>query len=192
MTALDWDEEAEQLAPLGVVPLEGRGTMPFALVHGESLVASASWALITAGAVLFDFNVPFAEVRNTGRALVLHDPLCPLTSVDFISQAIAASAESGAIVVGVRPVTDTIKEYDGDLVGATIDRTSLVAVASPIVLPASVVAELDLLAVGDFAALVDTLRNRWPVRFIDAPPLARRVADEDDLSVLEALSAAGG
>ena len=27
--------------PLGVVPIDGRGSLPFALVHGESLVAVA-------------------------------------------------------------------------------------------------------------------------------------------------------
>lgn len=187
----DFDED-QTPAPLGVVPLEGRGTLPFALVHGESLVAAASWALTSAGAELFDFNVPFSEVRRSGRPLVLHDPLCPLTPVDFITATIEAAVSTGAIQVAVRPVTDTIKEFDGDLVGATIDRTNLAAVVSPIVLPATVVAELDMLAVSDFASLVDVLRARWPVTFVEAPPLARRIASEDDLVVLEALSEVGG
>ena len=44
--------------------------------------------------------------------LVIHDPLCPLTPVAFIEQAIEESVQTGAVVVGVRPVTDTVKEYD--------------------------------------------------------------------------------
>ncbi|MCW2781656.1 MAG: hypothetical protein JWR35_2105 [Marmoricola sp.] len=181
------DEDQEPVA-LGVVPLDGRGSLPFALVHGESLVAAASWALTTAGAELFDFNVPFDDVRRSGRPVVLHDPLCPLTPADFIEQVIALAVESATIVVGVRPVTDTVKESDRDLVGATVDRSQLVAVASPIVLPAAVVAELDSLAVQGFAALVEMLRTRWPVTFIDAPPMARRIGSQEDLRILEALS----
>ena len=65
--------------PLGVVPTEGRGSLPFALVHGESLVAAASWALTTAGVELFDYSVSFEAVQDAGQALVVHDPLCPLT-----------------------------------------------------------------------------------------------------------------
>src|SRR5436190_17000256 len=99
--------------PLGIVPTDGRGSLPYALVHGESLVAAASWALTTAGAELFDYGVSFAAVRDTGQMLVVHDPLCPLTPVAFLEEAIAASVATGAVVVGVRPVTDTVKEHDG-------------------------------------------------------------------------------
>ena len=106
--------------PLGVVPVEGRGSLPFLLVHGESLVAAASWALTTAGAKLFDYGVPFAGVQDSGQMLVIHDPLCPLTPVAFLGEAIAESERTGAVVVGVRPVTDTVKEYDGETLGATL------------------------------------------------------------------------
>jgi 2-C-methyl-D-erythritol 4-phosphate cytidylyltransferase len=70
--------------PLGIVPTDGRGSLPYALVHGESLVAAASWALTTSGVELFDYSVPFETVQEAERALVLHDPLCPLTPVTFI------------------------------------------------------------------------------------------------------------
>ena len=89
--------------PLGVVPLDGRGSLPYALVHGESLVAAASWALTTAEVDLFDFNVAFAQVQDTGRMLVVHDPLCPLTPSGFLAEAVAEAQRSGAVVVGVRP-----------------------------------------------------------------------------------------
>ena len=59
----------------GIVPTEGRGSLPYALVHGESLVAAASWALTTAGVELFDYSVPFEAVQDAESALVLHDPL---------------------------------------------------------------------------------------------------------------------
>jgi hypothetical protein len=43
------DDSDQDVAALGWVPLEGRGSLPFALVHGESLVAAASWAVGDAG-----------------------------------------------------------------------------------------------------------------------------------------------
>ncbi len=178
----------ETTEPLGVVPLEGRGSLPFALVHGESLVAAASWALTTAGAELFDYGMPFAAVQDAGQMLVIHDPLCPLTPASFIREAIEESARTGAVVVGVRAVTDTIKHYDGERVGATVDRDELMCVTSPVVLPATVVAALEDLATDDFAVLVADLTRRFPVRYLPAPLLGRRIVDEGDLETLGSFS----
>ncbi len=186
----------ETHAPLGVVPIDGRGSLPFALVHGESLVAAASWALTTAGATLFDYAVSLAGIQDAEEMLVIHDPLCPLTPASFIEQAIEESRRSGAVVVGIRPVTDTVKEYDASAspahpgrLGATLDRDALMCVTSPVVLPAGVVAALDDLVLDDLADLVADLSRRFPVRHLQAPPLGRRIVDEDDLDVLSAVSA---
>src|SRR3954447_21018861 len=122
--------------PLGWGPLGGRGALPFALVHGESLVAAASWALGEAGVALFDASVTLEQVRDSGRSLVLHDPQCPLTPVDFLLEAVALGEETGAVVVGFRPVTDTVKRSEGDRLGETVDRTDLRTVTSPVVIPA--------------------------------------------------------
>jgi 2-C-methyl-D-erythritol 4-phosphate cytidylyltransferase len=177
---------------LGWVPVEGRGSLPFALVHGESLVAAASWALGEAGVVLFDASVTFDQVRRSGRALVLHDPACPLTPVDFIVEAVDRSEETGAVVVGFRPVTDTVKRVEADHLGETVDRADLRAVASPVVVPSAVLAELERLDSTDFPALVEELAGKAEIVWLEAPPLARRVHDEDDLADLEALSRASG
>ncbi len=179
------DDVEEMPEPLGVVPLEGRGNLPFALVQGESLVAAASWALTTAGALLFDYVLPFDRVRDSGRALVIHDPLCPMTPASFLEEAIARSERSGAVVVGVRPVTDTVKAYDGDRLGATVDRGDLMVVTSPVVLPATVVAALEDLDTDDLAVLVDELMRRFPVQYLTAPPEGRRIVEESDLAALE-------
>lgn len=178
--------------PLGWVPVEGRGSVPFALVHGESLVAAASWALGEAGVMLFDASVTFDQVRRSGRALVLHDPLCPLTPVDFLVDAVTRCEETGAVVVGFRPVTDTVKQSDAEHLGATVDRTVLRAVTSPVVVPAAVLASLDRLDTTDFPSLVADLATRADIVWLEAPPLSRRVRDEDDLADLEALSRAQG
>jgi 2-C-methyl-D-erythritol 4-phosphate cytidylyltransferase len=176
--------------PLGWVPLDGRGSLPFALVHGESLVAAASWALGEAGVQLFDASVTYDQVRRSGRALVLHDPLCPLTPADFLAQAAALSAESGAVVVGYRPVTDTVKLATDDALGETVDRSGLRSVATPVVIPAAVLAGLDAVDTSDFPALVAALAAAAEIVWLEAPALARRIRDEADLADLEALSRA--
>lgn len=190
------DETYDEPEPaLGVVPVEGRGSLPFALVHGESLLAAASWALTTAGAELYDLSVAWSQVREAGRVLVVHDPLCPLVPAAFLAEAVEECRRTGAVVVGCRPVTDTVKEVagvedDGTLrLGATLDRDALVAVASPLVLPAAVVEALaEEPDVSDLPALATALAGRFPVRQLLAPPLGRRVADEAELEVLGALS----
>ena len=178
--------------PLGWVPVESRGSLPFALVHGESLVAAASWALGEAGIVLFDASVTFDQLRESGRALVLHDPLCPLTPVEFLRDAVARSQETGAVVVGFRPVTDTVKRLRDDRLGETVDRTGLRAVTTPIVVPAAVLATLDRLDTSDFPALVAELASLATIDWLESPPLSRRVVDASDLADLEALSRAEG
>ncbi|HEY6933129.1 MAG TPA: 2-C-methyl-D-erythritol 4-phosphate cytidylyltransferase [Marmoricola sp.] len=177
---------------MGIVPVSDRGPLPFALVHGESLVASASFALEHAGVALVDFNVPWQEVRDSGRPVVLHDPLCPLAPPEFLAEAVSTCLDTDEVVVGVRPVTDTLKRVEEGTVGATVDRDAHVVVCSPVVLPAGVVTALpEPPDTGDFALLVARLREEFDVRLLEAPALARRVHDEADLAVLESLSESG-
>jgi len=169
-----------------------RGSLPFALIHGEPLISCATWALEEAGVIATDLTVPWSAVveasGESGEAYVLHDPLCPMTPATFIASCVRSAVERDAVVVGVRPVTDTIKTVTEGLVGDTLDRDGLVEVASPIVLPASVVVSLDAAPGGDFAQLVAALAARFPVISVVAPPEARRVADPDDVRILEALT----
>ncbi|MGH3414222.1 MAG: 2-C-methyl-D-erythritol 4-phosphate cytidylyltransferase [Marmoricola sp.] len=181
----------------GLVPTEGRGSLPFALVHGESLIAAAAFGLEAAGVELADDSVPVDRVREAGRPLVLHDPLCPLTPVWFLAEAVELACERALVVAGCRPVTDTVKEYAavGEAgvrqVLGTVDRDTLVQVTSPLVLPPAVVARLDDWPRGDFATLVDRWRRDWPLLLHEAPATGQRVVVEDDLAVLEALTAPG-
>lgn len=175
---------------MGQVPTTGRGAMPFAMLDGEPLVALASFALEDSGVELVDFNVHLADVRDQHRPLVLHDPLCPLTPIAFLREALATAVADDVVVVGVQPVTDTIKTVEEGVVGGTVDREGLWAVTSPVVLPADVVAELDAWPdADDFTALVSWLRQRFEVRFLEAPALGRRVEDESSVALLEALAA---
>ena len=167
----------------------GRGSLPFALVHGEPLVAAAAWAMGEAGVFLVDLGTGWETVVDAGTPFVLHDALCPLTPPAFLGECVKHAESGAAVTVGVRPVTDTVKELRQGVLGDTVDRTGLLQVASPVVLPVGVVAALDGLPTLDFADLVAELAGRFPVETLEAPAEARRVGDEDDLRVLGALTA---
>jgi 2-C-methyl-D-erythritol 4-phosphate cytidylyltransferase len=180
--------EAEPPDALGSVVEQERGSLPFALIHGEALVACASWALGDAGVLAVDLGTEWAGLVDSGEPFVLHDALCPMTPASFIAACVREAAETDTVVVGVRPVTDTVKRLEDGVVGDTVDRAGLLAVASPVVLPGSVVAALDELPSRDFAELVDALRRRFPVTFREAPAEAARVRTRDDVRLLEALT----
>lgn len=186
--------EVEEYAALGALVETDRGSLPFALLHGEALVACAAWALGEAELTQVDLGTTWAAIVEAGEPLVLHDPLCPMTPAAFLQRCVVRAVDEQAVVVGVRPVTDTLKTVDaGGAVGDTVDRDAMLQVTSPVVLPAAVVAELDGLPSTDFAALVSALSSglsgRFPVVTEDAPPEGRRVADEADVRVLEQLTA---
>lgn len=174
---------------VGVVPTEGRGSLPFLLYGGESLLALASWALTEAEVQLLDHNAAWTQVQAHEAALVIHDPLCPATPVPYLRSLVRRAGTDPAVLVGVRPVTDTVRRVADGALTETVDRRELVSVASPVVLPAAVVAELpDWPDLTDPAALVERLAERFAVVLVDAPPLARRLADDTDLALLEALA----
>lgn len=182
------DEAGEPQRPMGFVVDEDRGSLPYRLIHGEALVAAAAWAVGEAGVDLVDVTVPWHVIADLGRALVLHDPLCPMTPPDFITECAQVAVARDVVVVGVRPVTDTVKQVEDGRLGRTVDRDGLVAVCSPVVLPARVVAALPGRPTSDFVELVAGLRSSYDVELVDAPPAARRVASDEDLEVLEALT----
>lgn len=187
----DRDDRDELEAPpaLGAVVEQERGSLPYALIHGEALVACAAWALGDAGVMAVDLGTEWAGLVDADEPFVLHDSLCPMTPASFITECVARAVELDRVVVAVRPVTDTVKMVRDGLVGETVDRETLHAVASPVVLPASVVAALDHLPDVDFPRLVAALAGRFPVELVLAPATARRVHSPEDVAVLQALTA---
>ena len=172
----------------GIVVDEDRGHLPYRLVHGEALVAAAAWAAGAAGVDLLDQTTPWEVAADRGTPVLLHDALCPMTPPDFLARCVEIADARDVVVVGVRPVTDTVKELHDGRLGATVDRDRLVSVCSPIVLPARVVAEIDGLPTRDFGALLAWLRSAYDVEMVEAPAAARRVASDDDIRLLEALT----
>jgi len=176
----------ERPPALGAVVEQDRGTLPFELIHGEALVACASWALGDSGVTPVDQGTEWSGLVDSGEPFVLHDALCPMTPASFLAACVATAVERATVVVGVRPGVDTGSPTAED--SASADRADRVSVASPVVLPADVVAAMDGLPSLDFTDLVTALRARFPVTFVEAPPSAARVGSVDDVRALEQLT----
>ena len=199
-------------AAVGVVPLESRGTLPLVDLHGEPMFLHPVRALLDAGVV--DHVVvtaddpgaaePFVRRRRldvevaeagawwataAGRSVpvVLADPLCPLLPADFVARVVREA--DGEAAAGYRPVTDTVKTVVDQRIAGTLDRDKLAVVASPVVVPASLVAERP--PAHDFALLAAWLRRRGGLHLVKAPSMARRVGDESAVRVLECLDELG-
>jgi 2-C-methyl-D-erythritol 4-phosphate cytidylyltransferase len=142
---------------------------------GRSLTEHAVAALQAAGVR--------DSVRSDQDCLVLHDPACPGTPAGFVAALVASGGRTGRVQVGVRPLTDTVKTVNRGVVGDTVDRELLVALASPVVLPPLVQAPD-----GTLAEVVDALRTTHDLELVSAPALARRVYDVSDIRLLEALA----
>src|SRR3954469_9654761 len=156
------DDRAGGPLPLGGGVERDRGSLPFALLHGEPLVACAAWAMGEAGVHLLDLTTPWEAVRETELPLVWHDALCPMTPPEFLITCVRRVLDDGVVVAGVLPVTDTVKELvegpEGTRVGATHARDLLRRLASPLVLPAEVVAALDGWPPSDLGTALAELR----------------------------------
>nr|WP_253943361.1 2-C-methyl-D-erythritol 4-phosphate cytidylyltransferase [Nocardioides sp. zg-1308] len=157
------------------------------------MVACAAWALGESGVDLVDASVTWPELTEAGLDLVLHDSLCPMTPPGFIADCLEQARETGRPVVGTRPVTDTVKAVADGVVGETLDREELLAVASPLVIPAVVLAALARRPASDLAqAVADLAADGHRVETRQAPPQGRRVASLEDVRLLEALTTAQG
>jgi len=185
-----YDEAAPRA--FGVVVERDRGSLPFALLHGEPLVACAAWALGEAGVQLLDLTTSYAAVREAGLPLVWHDALCPGAPPDHIAACVRLAVEREVVVAAVLPVTDTVKELveapGGPVVGVTVDRESLRHLASPLVLPPRVLEGLDDWPDTDFVRALSELRSEHEVSLVEAPATAMRVHDLAGLARLEALT----
>ncbi len=174
-------------------------------LRGSTLVSLAVDALTAADdldvVVVGDERAGRTAVRpdqpwrpRAGAGLVLHDARCPLLPPAAIRECLRRRAEGGpgTAVIGVRPVTDTLKEVVDGAVVNTIDRNSLAALASPVVVGPDLLDGLSArfpLAgdLADLPTLVHALTGMGVVVPVEVPSSARRVSDREDLELLECL-----
>jgi len=70
-------------------------------------------------------------VPGEADIVVVHDAARPLASPSLFEAVVAAvGAGADAAIPGI-PLADTVKEVDGGVVRATLDRSSLIAVQTP-------------------------------------------------------------
>jgi 2-C-methyl-D-erythritol 4-phosphate cytidylyltransferase len=185
----------DEIGPVafGVVVERDRGSLPFALLHGESLVACAAWAMGEARVHLLDLTTSWEAVQEAGLPLVWHDALCPAAPPELIADCVRRAVEHDVVVAAVLTVTDTVKRLDqredGSVVGRTLDRDGLRHLASPLVLPPSVLTTHDRWPSADFLEAWAHLRADHEVELVNAPASAMRVHDLVDVARLEALTA---
>ena len=169
-----------------------RGALPYALIHGEALVACAAWALGEAGVTPVDASLDWDVVVEAEEPFVLHDALCPMTPPDFLASCVETSREKEAVVVAVRPVTDTVKLVADGLVGATVHREGLLALASPVVVPPHLLGDLPGWPGADLRSFVAGLvAAGHAVLTVTAPPQGRRGGSPEAVRLLEALTSHG-
>jgi 2-C-methyl-D-erythritol 4-phosphate cytidylyltransferase len=124
--------------------------------------------------------------------VLVHDAARPLLTPALIEDCLAAIADGGCdAAIAAAPVTDTVKECDGETVVRTLDRSRLWAVQTPQAFRREALERaLDqddeiLGAATDDAALVEALGGT--VRLVRAPRENLKVTTPFDLRVAELL-----
>ncbi|GAA1979485.1 2-C-methyl-D-erythritol 4-phosphate cytidylyltransferase [Catenulispora subtropica] len=131
-----------------------------------------------------------AALPEDCAVVLVHDAARALTPVDLVEAVIAAVRGGAGAVVPVLPVADTVKAVEGDLVTATVDRSSLRAVQTPqgfardLLAKAHAAADPDAPATDD-AGLVEALGV--PVRTVPGHAEAFKITTPFDLVLAEAV-----
>jgi 2-C-methyl-D-erythritol 4-phosphate cytidylyltransferase len=123
--------------------------------------------------------------------VVVHDAARPLVTRELVAACIAALTDGVDAAIAAAPLTDTVKEADGDRVVRTLDRSRLWAVQTPQVfrraaLEAALAQPDDVLgAATDDAGLIEAAGGT--VRLVQAPRWNLKVTVPEDLRVAELL-----
>jgi 2-C-methyl-D-erythritol 4-phosphate cytidylyltransferase len=135
------------------------------------------------------------QACGEGDPVIVHDAARPLASCELFERALAELDRSGAdAVIAAVPVSDTIKEVDGDgaTISRTLDRARLWAIQTPQVFRRTALDRAllrssdELLAKAtDDAWLVE--RSGGVVRVVAASPENIKVTTPTDLKVAELL-----
>jgi 2-C-methyl-D-erythritol 4-phosphate cytidylyltransferase len=135
-----------------------------------------------------------AALPADAAGVLIHDGARCLVEPELLERC-AAAVNRGLAVIAATPVTDTIKQVDGEgTITATPDRSQLWAAQTPQGFPVEQLRQAHATAsergwsVTDDAALLERLGQ--PVQVLQAPPSNIKLTTPFDLSVAEAVLAA--
>ena len=137
-----------------------------------------------------------AALPNDAEGVLIHDGARCLVEPELLERC-AAAVRAGRAVIAATPVSDTIKQVDGEgTITATPDRAGLWAAQTPQGFPVPQLREAHATAVAsgwsvtDDAALFERLG--WPVQVLQASPANIKLTTPFDLPVAAAVLAARG
>ncbi len=150
---------------------------------------------VLGGAVRSESVLRALEASGVGDPILVHDAARPLLSIDLVQATLAAIEQEGVdAAIAATPVTDTIKQADGDsVVTRTFDRAGLWAVQTPQVFRRKAleraldVSEEVLAQATDDAWLIERAGGR--VAIVPAPKDNLKVTTALDLELAELLLA---
>jgi 2-C-methyl-D-erythritol 4-phosphate cytidylyltransferase / 2-C-methyl-D-erythritol 2,4-cyclodiphosphate synthase len=133
----------------------------------------------------------FRAVPARTDVIVVHDAARPFASADLIARTIAAAAESGAALAAVA-ARDTVKQADGSVVRATLDRRTIFLAQTPQAFRRDVLR--DALALSSDATDEASLAEQagHTVRIVEGEATNIKITTSEDLVIAEAINRAGG
>jgi 2-C-methyl-D-erythritol 4-phosphate cytidylyltransferase len=129
----------------------------------------------------------------TAEIVAVHDGVRPFVTVAEIDATVAAAREDGAAIL-VAPVTDTIKQVNGETIVTTLDRGSLRRALTPqcfqyeLLRQAYQQADVNDASLTDESALVEKLGK--PVRIVEGSARNIKITTAEDLAIAEQFLAA--
>jgi len=129
----------------------------------------------------------------TAEIVAVHDGVRPFVTVAEIDATVAAAREDGAAIL-VAPVTDTIKQVNGETIVTTLDRGSLRRALTPqcfqyeLLRQAYLQADVNDASLTDESALVEKLGK--PVRIVEVSARNIKITSAEDLAIAEQFLAA--
>jgi len=129
----------------------------------------------------------------TAEIVAVHDGVRPFVTVAEIDATVAAAREDGAAIL-VAPVTDTIKQVNGETIVTTLDRGSLRRALTPqcfqyeLLRQAYLQADVNDASLTDESALVEKLGKL--VRIVEGSARNIKITTAEDLAIAEQFLAA--
>jgi 2-C-methyl-D-erythritol 4-phosphate cytidylyltransferase len=158
-----------------------------AILLAEELSASKVVAAVRGGATRAEsVRAALAEVPEDALVVLVHDAARPLLTEDVLERVLAPLSEGWDGVVPGLPLTDTVKEVDGDLVVGTVPREKLVAVQTPQAFLASKLREAyagDLEGATDCSSLVEARGGR--IKVVKGDRRLLKATTREDLELIE-------